>query len=171
MGRVSDYNIGRRHLLHHTLPCLSLLAFPDLTLDLGIAFSLFVLLFEFLPGHTQILFVVPPLIEQVKSCHKSHGNRHRLDYGQDHVAGIGHGLEWFHIHQPGEVPEILLERVPDDGAQDDDLDHRLEQFNDTPQGEHPLEALQRAQAAEFGRQGFHGKEAPGLCHSGDDRHQ
>ena len=132
MGRISDYNIGRRHLLHHTLPCLSLLAFPDLTLDLGIAFGLFVLLFEFLPGHTQVLFVVPPLIEQVKSCHKSHGDRHRLDYGQDHIIGIDHGLEWFHIHQPGEVPEILLKGVPDDGTQNDDLDHRLEQFNDAP---------------------------------------
>ena len=66
MGRVGDDNIRLRYTGHHSFPRRLSLQTLHSSLNERIAFHLFVLFFDLLPGHLDASFMLPPLIEVIE---------------------------------------------------------------------------------------------------------
>ena len=101
--RVSDNHICLWHLLHHTGLGHPALHFFDLSLDLGIAFHLFVFLFDLLFGHAQLPLIVPPLVKHVRAGqhHKGYGDLHHHLEALIHQMGAGNGQIGVEIFRKG----------------------------------------------------------------------
>ena len=125
MGGISDDHICLRDILHHTHGRHLALFLPDPSFDLRIALCLLILVLDFLFTHAQILLILPPLVEIVKSSQKNKGGPHRVHQRHRSVPDIHESRLYRSIHQTCKLVDSPLYVAVDHPGQDGNLNHRF----------------------------------------------